>query len=166
MHVCWTARNTGVYDYSVLNPKQVAEILTGMEYHLREAAIGDVITMSPKAQVIPMRYCSETFWYPYFPLQHIRESPDQFIFETLGVFMLHHLRAYLQKVYMDRRAQLEWSIEHWCYKDRMEVEGWREARTHANTIFEVLISTNWTPVLLRRWGLPRSMLRYLLGKPI
>ncbi len=106
MHVCWTARNTDIYDYSVLNAQKTVEVLKAMVEQLgTKEEMDDTATtlqgpsrsMLTKAQAVPMEQCSKDIWISYFSGVRLDCLRDGFHFATLGIFMLHNIRAYLQR---------------------------------------------------------------------
>ena len=123
MHICWTARNSGVYDYTLINPHKIAGIVKGMSWRLGSTEF--IHNIHGQAQIVRMGYRSQDIRYPYFPVQYILQSRENFIFGTLGVFMLYYIRAYLNRACVERQQRIErvyGSMEKLRYKDWRKVE--------------------------------------------
>ena len=88
MHICWTARNSCIYDYSLSNPHKVAEILKGMG--LRLGSPGFIPNMYEQTRMALMRYCSEDVWYLFPGAGHISISREFHFRHTWDLFTSPH----------------------------------------------------------------------------
>jgi len=144
MHICWTAYNTGIYDYTALDPEQIIDTLNGINIELGKSEIGCIDNL--KAQAVSMRYCSKDIWHLYFTEEQrsgLHEGTGDRLL-TLGTFMLYHVREYAWKAYLHKGRQMKsFGIAENGAKDCTEFEAWGQVQYPCHVVAAVLSKKWW-----------------------